>query len=1062
MAKLGFAFSFGARDDGMGKAMSSAVDSLSKINKLMGVQNDIAKRSRVAGALKAAASGAMGVAGGIGGAAKGLMGAFGRGMQNRVNSFNLANMSANIRSLTEDSGNLSNSMESIGASYAQQAKPALALMGVTGKELQRLTGQASGMAYGLNVSVETVTKTMGTLRTASAGTKSVFDALGMSTADFVKLAEGTGVATEQIGSAAGLMTDQWKMGAQQAKQMLEYSVAMGQKGGVGGLMYSGLSDQVTTINNMLSFQVASHQRSADELDRMLKSSVRLAGAYKQLGFSAEESAKSASETSSKFLEWQIQMERFQAGEAGAELPQIITDLSAIGMGTDEAMGLLQLGASDSAAAMLKLSQYMQAASKSGKNIDTATLANLQATLGGVNTNIISLAMSGDKSTQVLDAMSNATVKTDGALKQLSKDAYSSGRTLQESLDMAKEAFMTRVRGITRPEVVGYVKEEIQSYKELGKQAKDLAKDSTWGPLVKAYSIFDQMGAKGVILHFGKQLGMNTKEANKFAIGMDMAVDGLGKMRNSIAPVFELLGAGPFAGIAAGVAGWFMLPQESRDKIYATFEPMINAIKQKAGEIWDNVSGHLVKAWDSIDWQGLIDKAKPALTSFAITVGQMFQKLFPKLADFLGIGDALQKAQDERARIAQAQKISAGAVEAAGKYGESLKQQKMAEIAQREGRSRALTPEEQMGVNLEAASKGKALAEAQKRMMVFKESGYGSVATALSEGEQARKMASKSTGNENQIAFAGKMAVGERLTAEMGKRMAAGDVQGLGQISPVMAAMYQSAGGLPLVGGYAKNIMTSQMLSESESYGQRGMDFAEGIQGSRRAAGTAGLATVAPAVPATLAAIQTQFDTKQTELATSAQKSGATVTEMLAAGIAKGTEKTLEPQMSQTAEAMASFWPRSEPKTGPLSGGMLPNAGSEMLNLVLKGMKDTQRWFQDGFAKVLTDSATFAINAFQAKALEQFKASPINQEIFGKITAQYSGVLSEDDKKVLKQSLDMSGLYGVINAVIMDGVETRKVLTSIADNTAGLKGWNPGGGGGSTVAQGTGSARQQNA
>jgi hypothetical protein len=159
-----------------------------------------------------------------------------------------------------------------------------------------------------------------------------------------------------------------------------------------------------------------------------------------------------------------------------------------------------------------------------------------------------------------------------------------------------------------------------------------------------------------------------------------------------------------------------------------------------------------------------------------------------------------------------------------------------------------------------------------------------------------------------------------------------------------------------------------------------------------------------------------------------------------------------------AEAVSVFWPQSEPKVGPLSGGMLPSAGAGILELVLQGLQGAQYAFQEGFAVVLEESAIFAIDAFQAKALEEFKNSPIQQEIFGKITAQYAGILTEDDKRVLKSSLDMSGLYGVINAVVLDGAETRKVLTEIKDNTAGLKGWTPGAGSGwAQIPQGSGAA-----
>jgi len=1038
---------------------------------------------------------------------KGMVGAFGRGMQNRVNSFNLANMSANIRSLTEDSGNLSNSMESIGASYAQQARPALALMGVTGKELQRLTGQASGMAYGLNVSVETVTKTMGTLRTASAGTKSVFDALGMSTADFVKLAEGTGVATEQIGAAAGLMTDQWHMGAQQAKQMLEYSVAMGQKGGVGGLMYSGLSDQVTTINNMLSFQVASHQRSADELDRMLKSSVRLAGAYKQLGFSAEESAKSASETSSKFLEWQIEMERFQAGEAGAALPQIITDLSALGMGTDEAMSLLQLGASDSAAAMLKLSQYMQAASKSGKNIDTATLANLQATLGGVNTNIISLAMSGDKSTQVLEAMSNATVKTDGALKQLSKDAYSSGRTLQESLDMAKEAFMTRVRAITRPEVRGYVKEEIQSYKELGKQAKELASDDIWGPMVKAYSIFDQMGAKGVILQIGKQMGMDTKKANKYAIGIDLAIGAIGKMQQTIAPVMETLGMGGMTGIVGGIAGWFMMPKDARDKVWKQIKQMFDEISPRVVKIWnEDVWPGLTDGWHTFSswftgtaWP-VISKAATDFFEYLFKDGGPVDQGIAKLKEWLGkmwdgagiggkammvgvIGVLINKVTGVGALIggvvsgalsAAFRGIGALAADSPGIIGLAAVIAGVGVVAIKawfDYLNKGLDEQIAKGTKKidEQYAMVKGLQEQTKIDRQNLKEDFGQTGTGGDVSKMDKSLKDALIHQRDYAGEVGRLRGSTRVSGVSGQRidmpaMAStfSKVQGIPAFQIQAAEIEKKAAAKQKAGEFGDaSFAPWQVQERKDQFRYEQLDTLRKAWSTKIQADIDQMMIQASNLQQRLAEVYgVSVKGPSEELIGKASAAGVEIITQVGAGVTKATPQMTKAVGDALWTGIGANLPQSPVASGPLKDPFLPAAGTNVLVQILNGIQGAQTGFQSGFAKVLEDSAMFAIKAFQQKALDQFNASPINQEIFGKITAQYSGVLSEDDKKLLKSSLDMSGLYGVINAVILDGVETRKVLTSIADNTAGLKGWTPGAGSGWSVYQGNGAARPQ--
>jgi len=196
-----------------------------------------------------------------------------------------------------------------------------------------------------------------------------------------------------------------------------------------------------------------------------------------------------------------------------------------------------------------------------------------------------------------------------------------------------------------------------------------------------------------------------------------------------------------------------------------------------------------------------------------------------------------------------------------------------------------------------------------------------------------------------------------------------------------------------------------------------------------------------------------------ELIAKAAAAGVTILGEMGKGIVTATPELMQSTDDAVQQGIADLIEgNSPPKAGPLSGTMLWDSGANVLEGLMEGIVGAQASFELGFATVLEQSAVFAIDAFQKKALEEFKNSPINQEIFGKITAQYAGILTEDDKKVLKSSLDMSGLYGVINAVVLDGAETRKVLTEIKDNTAGLRGWTPGAGSGwAQIPQGSGAA-----
>jgi len=1103
MAKLGFAFSFGARDDGMGRAMGSALDSITKINKGLATQNGLAAGNKLAGALKAVAGGAGKAAMGVGGMAKGLAGAFSRGVQNRVNSFNLSTIASGVRSLTQDSGNLSNSMESIGASYAQQARPALAMMGVTGAELKKLTGQASGMAYGMNVGVETVVKTMGALRNAGAASKSVFDALGMSTQEFVKLAEGTGMATEQLGALGGDLVASWGFTGKQAKQTLEYMVAMGNQGGIGAQMFTQMGDQMGGLNTILAKQVATHMRSAAEIQSTVQASVRLAGAYHQMGLSGEEASKAATETSNKFLEWQVAVERAQLGLG--EMPEIFTKLSALGMGTEEAMRMIALGSQDSAAGMAEMGKWMKVAQASGKQLDAAVLGDLTETFGEAGSNAVYLAMSTTQGATALEKMSTATVKADGALKKFANDSYSSGRTLQEGLDMAKEMFQTRIRAITRPEVKGFVKEEIASYKEMGKQAKLMASDATWGPLIKAYSVFDQMGAKGVMLHFGKQMGMNTKDAQKFGIGLELAMDGVGKVRESIAPLMETLGMGPFAGIVGGIAGWFMLPQATRDEIWKQFEPLWLKIKEQAWAVWDKIVPHVKAGWADFTkwfketvWPAIAQAGEDAwayLTSEGGPIDQGVAKIkafFGKMWDNAGIlgkvamvgvigglaaqipgvgmiitkviGGAVGLAFDG---IGAAAKASPGMLGLAGvitgigvvainAWFDHLNSQLDTQIARAEAK---INKQFDRVKDLQGETKYDAKKIKQDYGLFGAEGDVAKMDASLKDALMSQKNYASEVGGRKGENYISEVS-GQKINMGMMASTFA-KVQNVPAFQLQAAEIEKQAAAKEKAGEFGtKDFAPWQIQQRKDQFRYEQLDTLQKAWAGKSQATIDQMMIQANNLQQRLAEVYGQsVEGPSQELIAKAAAAGVTILGEMGKGIVTATPELMQSTDDAVQQGIADLIEgNSPPKAGPLSGTMLWDSGANVLEGLMEGIVGAQASFELGFATVLEQSAVFAIDAFQKKALEEFKNSPINQEIFGKITAQYAGILTEDDKKVLKSSLDMSGLYGVINAVVLDGAETRKVLTEIKDNTAGLRGWTPGAGSGwAQIPQGSGAA-----
>jgi hypothetical protein len=164
-------------------------------------------------------------------------------------------------------------------------------------------------------------------------------------------------------------------------------------------------------------------------------------------------------------------------------------------------------------------------------------------------------------------------------------------------------------------------------------------------------------------------------------------------------------------------------------------------------------------------------------------------------------------------------------------------------------------------------------------------------------------------------------------------------------------------------------------------------------------------------------------------------SGGTLLGELGRGITEATPQLRDSIEGAQNDANRMLEFHSPPEEGPWSTGVLANAGVGILTEIGRGLDEGRSSFEEGFALVLEEATTYAVNKMHQRAVDELKAQQISAQIMGTISAQYGGILSEDDKKILRTSLDMSGLFGVIGAIVTDGAETRKILAEIRDNTA---------------------------
>jgi hypothetical protein len=592
MNLLGITWGMGARDVGMKAAVDSAQTGLNNLNDGLEKQSKIASKSKMSG--------------------------FFDGIKNSVKNFNIASIASDVSSLTGDTGNLSNSLESMAVANAKAAAPFVAAMNLSADAARKMTGRISGMAIGMNVGAESVAKVYTEFNRMTPAAKETAKALGMTEKDFVKFTETTGVSVSDLNASITDLTGSWNMAPKSVAKFLNSMTELGKKTGLGMTPIAGMKENLQALDDTFEKLPPGMQRTGDEITALMESSVRLAGAFAAQGASQEDAMKMGADTAKMFAEQSTQIERLMKTGFGADSIEaaspLIKYLTGLGIGFDEAKGIIDTGSRDT----VKGVQAMQAAftkyNVTGAQ-QQAMLSGLSESMGESVKGLGYLASGGDAATAKLKEMSDVTVTGKDTLKAYGDQAFRSGRTLQDSYNLAKDAFDTQIRSISRADVQGLIGSKMGAFREVGKEIKAMAsEDGPMGMLVRGMSTFKQMGMGGVFLQVGKAMGMNVQAAQKMSVKFGLVFDTLQDLGKELGPVMNLLGQfGPMGIAAGGIAGFFMLGDAERNKIWQTIAPIWELVKTGAIKAWDNFQTWFVGAWERTsnwlanNWDGLWEK-----------------------------------------------------------------------------------------------------------------------------------------------------------------------------------------------------------------------------------------------------------------------------------------------------------------------------------------------------------------------------------------------------------------------------------------------------------------------
>lgn len=398
-------FFFKKKGDDIRKTEDVIAEGFGKIKDVVGKMNDLLRVNKLAGFLQAISLGT------------------------------LSKISDALGNLGSQGMNLTTGLEAQGVAAAKAAKATAVNMGLTGKEVQKVTAAASGMSIGLNISADSATQAIIGFKKASKE----LGAVGIKSAeDLAKFSEVTGVKADDLAYQMHRLSKQFGFTDKDINGLVGSFVKMGQETGD----VSGALGQLPEIMDLMAEKslAAGNALDPSQLASFAKQTAALGAAVGQLTGDADKARSVSMSLASSLVESQKGMAGLFAGTQ-EDVPQFIKELAVLSTAGDA----FDLAAKGPAGLVEGLGRMAEQARASGQDMN-AFVAFMGPRLeemgikGGAE--IVKLATSTDKGVkEIMRSTSQATAD----LGKLAKEGFSTGRTLEEAFQMAKDAAVAHFR-----------------------------------------------------------------------------------------------------------------------------------------------------------------------------------------------------------------------------------------------------------------------------------------------------------------------------------------------------------------------------------------------------------------------------------------------------------------------------------------------------------------------------------------------------------------------------------------------------------------------------------------
>ena len=619
MALLGFTLGFGARDEGADNALRNTNKSVTRLF------DSMEEGSERAG--KAASH-----------------------MWEMFQSVQLMEISGQITDAFGQVGNLTTGLEAEFVAMDVEARKVTATLGLFGSEGAKARGKIAGLAKSLNTDAGTVAQSFQALELEGDSVGGALDALGVDLAGLVKAQVGLGIETKGLLDNVADLTQSWGFSDEAAANLIDTYTHVATQAGIGSIAFEQFGQNAEKINEILA--QSGKAISPENIAEAQVGIAKLAGAFTDLGESPEKAAAGALQLFEALTGEMINQEKMVSG-LGGEYGDFFTGIVKEG-GFKTAEEMFQLDPTKGMEALTRLEDKIREAG------NPEQLSRFHANLTAINPSLSFLAQNSDKTRAALARMGKvAGEDASGAFKKMTKEGFSTGRTLADSYQLMQDSFEMRIRKMGTG-ARDFMKQSRKAFKIAGDAVEAYSNNPAWSGIVTTALNYDRMGVAGLFTSIAKsadsvstpienldsvfgrlstrfklfrEIGLQALfvDLDLAATNMEEAINKSRKSMEKLQALFILIG-GPgkmLIGIIAGIGGSLAAIGLAMKPLKAVFTPFGELLKSFGKSMTKSVAAPVKGAGKAL---GLFGKLGMKVLT---PLGNLFAWFAPTLTRFGG-------------------------------------------------------------------------------------------------------------------------------------------------------------------------------------------------------------------------------------------------------------------------------------------------------------------------------------------------------------------------------------------------------------------------------------------